>query len=249
MNGKMHNVSIGQRPKYTRTKVGAFAQLESVDAAKVAGENSTINPNAGDVFDENGNYLPSESTPNGKYVIIKLPTLTYRVLDKYFVAPNKFDVINKIFLHYWTRPEHLGLSASLLKNGAFSVIKRTEGKDGDLETHCTSNEIFIFVENDNYVRRGLQNIAYLKSTLFHEKFHLVERLACPNDKSFKYFDEHIDVYFRQFSKSDFKTTMEIGWIKGLYITVVDQFISPLAQVNPTRATYWRNKFKSLNLGL
>jgi hypothetical protein len=218
----------------------------AMNQAKNTIQNSQTIPYLADVFDENGNYLANESKPNAKFVVIKLPTLSYVLLNEYYVLPTKTNVINNIFMHYWLG---LGFSAGALKDGKFTIKKREDEK-GDLSTSCTSNQIYIFLEQkSNSVGSGLHQIAYLKSALYHEKFHLIERLACPVENSYKSIDEHIEVYYKQFSKPDFKTTMELGWINGLYITLVDSYITPLGKTYPSRAIYWKNKFKALNLGI
>lgn len=147
-------------------------------------------------------------------------------------------------MHYWNQ---LGFSSSLLKNNQFTVVKRPKDDDGDLATSCFSNEIFVYIEPTNFVERGLHNIGFIKSALYHEKFHLVERLACPNDGSFKSVNEHVDVYYRQFTKSDFKTTMTAALRRSLYIYMRDKILERMNPHYKTKLNEWEKKFDTLKL--
>ncbi|MBX2977536.1 MAG: hypothetical protein KF721_15525 [Ignavibacteriaceae bacterium] len=209
--------------------------------------NSSVIPLYGDVFDENGNPMSSTNNPNGhNLVLIRTLPFSYRPLNDYIVSPDKEEVINKIFMYYWN---DLGYSSSLLKNNKFTIKRRGKDDTGDLATSCVTNEIFIYKEHDNIIRRGLHYKEYLRSSLYHEWFHLVQRKGCPVNYSTKMYEEHIDVYYKQFSKSDFKEKMDPEWIKGLYRTCVDELITPYGITYPAKAQEWKNKFKALNLGL
>ncbi|MBX2977645.1 MAG: hypothetical protein KF721_16080, partial [Ignavibacteriaceae bacterium] len=232
-----------------------------LDNAESVMRNKQTNPYKGDVFDENGVPIRDESDSNGSWIIIRKNYhnlgYVYEKFDQYlFSTPSTYVLFDNILQYYWK--DVLKFNVSLLYNSKFTIVKRngTEnynmplGEDskseGDMSTSCKTNAIFGYIENNNRVSPKMSHRGMVITSLYHERYHLVEGKACPKDGSAKEYDEHIWIYYQQFNMPDYLQLVPPQERLGYWILVSNTLIPKLSQKDPIKAAKWRQDFKQLD---
>jgi hypothetical protein len=237
----------------------------NIDAAKAAGENSTINPYFGDVFDENGIPISIGEAINTGHsrVIIKTLILgtqihTYKHLAEYkFTNSSDFCLLSKIMEFYWTDSRYLNNNLSVLQNSQFTI--RMEGKSksfgcnacnscpwksgsGLMNTNMIQKSIMAYVDINGFVSPYYSYKWILSNILYHEFIHL-SGLDVGTDTSQDELNIHCEVYYKQFSHPSFIKSGDT-FIKESWSSVRQWYIDKLL---PNQKSYWKTKFINLNI--
>ena len=221
----------------------------SIDAAKAAGENSTVKIWNGDVFDSMGNFLPEEST-EGDMIMIKTETLGstfYRLFHK--TKFTDYCIVSKILLHYYK----LFFLTSSLKNGNISTQKTGRLEGCNLRENNKSIA-FVDVLMVSYPKESvigyvftdypsdLDNKYLVESIMYHEGLH-VNGYDSDGDQTFEGIEKHLEVYFKQISHINFIKTPNSFRI--LITSNAEKLICYNLKNSPQRQIKWKNKFKNI----
>jgi hypothetical protein len=204
----------------------------SIDAAKVAGENSKINKWAGDVFGLDG--FKAELSKPGKNIIIYFEEKYFLYSDFQFNT-NNVSITEKILAHYSNEIPYLA---------GHSFSSKLNAEQYSLYTETNSPHKIGTGLIDGKTSSLLNNKYNLINALYHESIHLALYKENGNSQIRHYGIGHAEIHLNMANHSSFiETTADFRQIslKTLFDYAINEGVLPITHNNPPNSIAFQAK--------